>query len=65
MNVGGLGRKWVFQVAGLELSISRLLNVIYFFIIAMSNKSHLTIFAIQNTKNIQQTIPFILWGSRL
>ena len=48
MNEGSLGWRWVFQAAGLKLSIS------LFFIIAMPNKTHLVIFAIQNTKNTRE-----------
>ena len=39
---------WNYVVAGFELSISRLRNAIYFFIIAMPKRSHFTIFTIQN-----------------
>ena len=34
--------------AGFEFNVSRLQNAIYFSVIAMSKKSHFTIFAMQN-----------------
>ena len=48
-------------LVGFELSISRLQNATYFSIIAMSKKSHFTIFAIQNfVQNTKKTREFHL-----
>ena len=49
-------------LVGFELSISRLQNATYFSIIAMSKKSHFTIFAIQNfVQNKKKTREFHLY----
>ena len=50
------------QWAGVELSVSRSQNMIYFSIITMPEKSHFTIFAIQNfVQNMKNTCEFHLY----
>ena len=50
------------HLVGFELSVSRLQNATYFSIIAMSKKSHFTIFAIQNfVQNKKKTREFHLY----